>query len=270
MPPGTQELWWALIDGTWQLTMITATEMSRCVDIIITGEAWRLSHMLKRVQAWVRAQAPEKVPVLEHVQRQDLAGWIALSAITSVAAERIGQEVRPDEDGNYDVLFQINGIALPFVETVQKLNEQLDSHIQGKAQELIEERIGVSMQFLRDAEQNLIKLTSEDNVKAIPVRPEELFKSLNVVKIAAQYVTALNELLKEYAPRTFGNGRISIKVSDLEKVCPTCPKSESDSGDEAWKMAVQGFQTAGWTIRYHELHSTQGGDYITFTARIQP
>lgn len=69
------------------------------------------------------------------------AQWLVIEAITNKYPDvRQHTECHPDKDGNLDIKFSVNGIELPFLEVIDAIDEQLDRHINGKAEQLIEEK----------------------------------------------------------------------------------------------------------------------------------
>lgn len=79
--------------------------------------------------------------------REDFAAWLIISALTTLG-DRI--DWKSIDGSKLEVVFQVNGRDLPFVETVQAIEKQLDRLVRDEAAKVVEQKIGDARDALAD------------------------------------------------------------------------------------------------------------------------
>lgn len=84
----------------------------------------------------------------EAAAHTDFIGWVILNGITnkSGAIEEIAKT-----SGDLEIEFRVNGVDLPFVETVREIEAQIERMIHEKAVELLREKTGRAFDELSDS-----------------------------------------------------------------------------------------------------------------------
>jgi len=74
-------------------------------------------------------------------------GWFILEAIVKKAGA-IDQICK--EDGDLRIQFSVNGVELPFVETLKEIEGQVDRMVNEEAMKLLKKKVGDSLEIMQE------------------------------------------------------------------------------------------------------------------------
>lgn len=83
----------------------------------------------------------------DSVFADDFIGWVILES--TVRKPGSIEQICKDE-GDLKIQFSVNGVELPFVGTLREIEAQIDRMVAEKAEELLRNRLGDSLQIMRD------------------------------------------------------------------------------------------------------------------------
>lgn len=87
----------------------------------------------------------------ESITSKNFSGWLILEAISKriEAMQKILENSK--EAGTFEIEFSINGVSIPFVETVEEMENHIDKMVNKKAIKLIREKTNRSIEDLSQA-----------------------------------------------------------------------------------------------------------------------
>ena len=111
-----------------------------------------------------------KVNLIERFRNHDdFIGWFILHAVTKKDGA-INEITQNHKYGEYhDIVFTINGVELPFVETMEDFKSDFDNLVLSKAQDLVQARLDHQMGEAEEVVQDLI-----EQMKAILTKAKKL------------------------------------------------------------------------------------------------
>jgi len=94
------------------------------------------------------ADLAERFDVTPHIKTNDFVAWFFCQALVNGKAdgEKLVQKLDPNGKRVFDVVFRVNGVDLPFVDTLSDLEEGFRSQVETRAKELVESRLAKSFE----------------------------------------------------------------------------------------------------------------------------